>query len=419
MSEPARDADATPGAAAWRARAAAHVAADASTGSKRPAALYGPDAPADAPLHFVHAHGCRVEASDGRTYVDLISALGAVALGYADPEVTAAVARAAADGNVCGLTSTREPALAERLCALVPCAERALFLKSGAEAVAAAVRLARAATGRDRVIGSGYFGWLDWWSTGPGIPAGASADFTAVPFGDVAALERAVDAAGSTLAAIVVEPIVEVAAPLEWLRAARTLADRAGAVLIFDEVKTGARVHVGGWQAVCGVTPDVATFGKAIANGWPLAAVLGRASVMEAARRAWVSSTLASEAGALAAAHAVLDRHAREDVCGALAARGRRLREAVEAALAEGRAEGVALVGPDPMWFLHFADVGDVPAARREGTFLTAARAEGVLFKRGAYCYAMLAHDDAAVAQVARAAHSGVAAVRALDGAGA
>jgi glutamate-1-semialdehyde aminotransferase len=407
-------------APSWRARAERAVAAAASTGSKRPAALYGPDAPADAPIHYVRAHGCRVVAADGREYVDLVSALGAVALGYADAGVTAAVTRAAADGNVAGLTSVLEPALAERLCAVVPCAERVFFMKSGAEAIAAAVRLARAATGRDRVVGSGYFGWLDWWSTGPGIPAGASADFRAVPFGDVEALAAAVDEAGASLAAIVVEPVVEQAAPIAWLRAARALADRAGAVLVFDEVKTGCRVHTGGWQAVCGVVPDVAAFGKALANGWPLAAVVGLAGVMEAARRAWVSSTLASESAALAAAHAVLDRHAREDVCGGLAARGRALREAVAGALADAPVGGVALVGPDPMWFLRFADTdgeaGRRPAARREIAFVTAARAEGVLFKRGAYDYAMLAHDDDAVAQVARAAGAGFAAVRALDG---
>ena len=400
----------------WRARAEAAVAAVASTGSKRPAALYGPEAPSDAPLHFVRAHGCRVVASDGVEYVDLTAALGAVALGYADPEVTRAVSQAAADGNVSGLSSTREPALAERLCALIPCAERVLFLKSGAEAVAAAVRLARAATGRDRVIGSGYFGWLDWWSAGPGVPAGASADFRAVPFADLAALRAAVDEAGEALAAIVLEPIVERAAPDAWLREARALADRAGAVLIFDEVKTGARVHVGGWQAVCGVVPDVAVFGKAIANGWPLAAVVGRRAVMDAARRAWVSSTLASEAGALAAAHAVLDRHAREDVCAALAQRGHALREAVGGALAMTDLPGVTCIGPDPMWFLRFADVHDrATADRRETAFLTAARASGVLFKRGAYDYAMLAHDDAAIARVVRAAHAGFAAVARLD----
>jgi glutamate-1-semialdehyde aminotransferase len=402
--------------AVWRARAEGAVAAVASTGSKRPRALYGADAPPDAPLHFVRAEGCRVTTASGRTLVDCTMALGAVALGYADPAVTAAVQAAAAAGNVAGLTPVAEPALAERLCAVIPCAERALFLKSGAEAVAAAVRLARAATGRDRVVGSGYFGWLDWWSTGPGIPAGASADFAAVPWGDVAALEAAVDATGGALAAIVIEPVVERAPPAGYLARARALADRSGAVLVFDEVKTGCRLHTGGYQAVCGVTPDLATFGKALANGYPLATVVGRTPVMEAARHAWISSTLASEATALAAAHAVLDRHAREDVCAALVHAGARLRAAVDAARAASGVAGVHTLGLDPMFFLRFDDTPAATAEARETVFLTAARDDGVLFKRGAYDYAALAHDADAVDAVARAAAAGFMALCTLDG---
>ena len=398
--------------AAWRARAERAVAATASTGSKRPRALYGPGAPDDAPLHYVRAEGCRLTTPSGRTLVDCTMALGAVALGYADPDVTRAVQAAAAAGPVAGLTHAGEPALAERFVDVVPCAERVLFLKSGAEAVAAAVRLARAATGRDRVVGAGYFGWLDWCSRGPGVPAGASADFAPVPWGDAAALGTAVDA-GPPPAAIVLEPVVECLPPAGYLAAARALADRVGAALVFDEVKTGGRLHAGGYQAVCGVTPDLATFGKAIANGYPLAAVVGRAAVMDAARTAWISSTLASEATALAAAHAVLDRHAREDVSGALARTGARLTKAVGDALvgAGGGALGVALHGIPPMFFLRFADRDGEPGEARESRFLTAAREAGVLFKRGAYNYAALAHDEAAVARVAEAAAAGFAAL--------
>jgi glutamate-1-semialdehyde aminotransferase len=237
-----------------------------------------------------------------------------------------------------------------------------------------------------------------------------------VPFGDVEALERAVDGAGSALAAIVLEPVVEREPPAGYLPRARALADRAGAVLVFDEVKTGFRLHAGGYQALCGVTPDVATFGKAMANGYPLAAVVGRAAVMDAARRAWVSSTLASEATALAAAHAVLDRHGREDVCAGLARTGAGLHAAVRNALAAIGAPGIQLHGLDPMWFLRFADHAGVSGEARETAFLTAARNSGVLFKRGAYNYAALAHDGEAIGgAVVWAAAMGFDAVRALD----
>jgi glutamate-1-semialdehyde 2,1-aminomutase len=251
------------------------------------------------------------------------------------------------------------------------------------------------------------------------VPPGASADFVAVPWGDAEALARAVADAAGSLAAIVLEPVVEREPPPAYLAQARVLADRAGAVLVFDEVKTGCRLHTGGYQAVCGVVPDLAIFGKALANGYPLAAVVGHAGVMEAARRAWISSTLASEATALAAAHAVLDRHAREDVCAALARTGSRLRRAIDGAHAASGVGGVRTEGLDAMFFLRFADGPHASAEARETVFLTAARTAGVLLKRGAYDYAALAHDDAAVGAVAAAAAAGFAALHALDGASA
>lgn len=404
----------------WRARAAAVVAADASTGSKRPAALYGASDTPDAPLHYVCADGCRVHTADGQTLVDCTSALGAVALGYADPLVTAAVCKAARAGPVSGLTSTLEPALAERLAMMIPCAERALMLKSGAEATSAAVRLARTATGRDVVLASGYFGWHDWASDAGtrGVPIAAREAVVRIPRDDVAGLTRAIDAVGaSRVAAILVEPVVEQLPDPVWIAALRETATRIGAVLIFDEVKTVCRLAPGGYQQLAGVTPDVAVIGKALANGYPLAAVVGQHAVLDAARHTWISSTLASEATALAAAHAVLDRHAAEDVCGALTARGRALRDAVADEMPN--VEGCELIGLNAMWLLRFGETMRASAVAREGAFLGAARAAGVLFKRGAYQYAMLAHDSTAVLAVHRSAAAGFAAVRALDATGA
>jgi len=320
---------------------------------------------------------------------------------------------------VSGLTSTFEPALAERLAATVPCAERALFLKSGAEATSAALRLARTATGRDVVLASGYFGWHDWASDADarGVPAAARAAVVRIARDDVPGLTRAVDAVGaSRVAAILVEPVVEREPDPAWIAALRATATRIGAVLVFDEVKTAFRLAPGGYQQLAGVTPDVAVVGKALANGYPLAAVVGRRDVLDAARRTWISSTLASEATALAAAHAVLDRHAGADVCGALAARGRALRDAVATPNVVTSWEPVGL---DAMWLLRFGDGPGAGANAREGVFLGAAREAGVLFKRGAYQYAMLAHDAAAVDAVRAAAVAGFAAVRALDETGA
>lgn len=372
---------------AWRERALAVLPTGASTGSKRPSSLYGADAD-DAPTHFVRASGCLLTTTDDETIIDCTMALGAVAIGYADETITRNVIEAAATGHVGGLSDVREIFVAERLCDFVPCAEQAIFLKSGAEAVSAAVRLARTYTGRDRVVGSGYFGWHDWWTQGRGIPAAVGALYTPVPFDDIGALQRAVDAAGDDLAAVILEPVVERLPSEEWMREARRLADARGAVLIFDEMKTGFRLRPGGYQEFSGIEPDLATFGKALANGYPLAAVVGRADVMGAARDTWISSTLASEGTALAAANAVMDYHEAQDVCAVLWETGRRIRDAVTRALEASGLPGVTVQGIDPMWFLRFED------AALESRFLVAAVRHGVLFKRGAYNFAALAHDD-------------------------
>ena len=389
----------------WRERAESVLPTGASTGSKRAAALWGERAEVELPTHLLSASGCRVVDVDGATYIDCTMGLGAVALGYAEPRVTRAVVDAASQGNVGALSSWREVELAERLHTLIPCAERVQFLKTGAEATSAAVRLARTYTGRDRVIASGYFGWHDWASEADGVPAATRASTVRVPFDDVAALERAVSDAGSDLAAVVIEPVVERAPGEQWLRRARELCDASGAALVFDEMKTGFRVAPGGYQEVSGITPDLATFGKAMANGYPLAAVVGRAPLMEAARRTWISSTLASESTALAAALAVLDWHEEADVCATLADTGRELRGAIDRAIAASGVGGVATHGVDTMFLLRWED------AARESRFLAEDVGAGVIFKRGAYNFAAVAHDEEALRAVEAAASSALVAL--------
>jgi glutamate-1-semialdehyde 2,1-aminomutase len=381
----------------WRVRAADVIPGGASTGSKRAGALYG-EGTDFGPTHYARASGCHVTTAGGRTLIDCTMALGSVAIGYADETVTRAVLQAAALGNVAGLSHTSEVEIADRLCDIIPCAEQVRFLKSGAEAVAAAVRISRTYTGKNRIVASGYLGWLDWANDARGIPPGAHADVTRVPFDDVAALEQACAGAGGDLAAIVIEPVVERLPSPEWLAAARRLCDASGAVLVFDEMKTGFRLRPGGYQDYGKFEPDLATFGKAMANGFPIAAVVGRAAVMEAATDTWISSTLAGEATALAAVAGVLEWHDKTDVCDALWRTGEEMMGAVRRAIAASGVSGVTVDGIAPMWFMRFDD----PA--RESRFLELALQEDVLFKRGAYNYAAIAHDEQTVIDIERAA---------------
>lgn len=380
--------------APWQQRAAAAVAGCTSTRSKGPDAMFG-GPPDDGRTHMARAAGARVWTADGRELLDWTMALGAVALGYAHPAVVEAVTRAARDGMVGPLPPVHEVELAERLAAAYPGAGQARFFKTGAEAVAAAVRLARVATGRRRVVHCGYHGWLDGPTGGAGVPREVSELWRAVPFGDIPALEVAMDEAP---AALLVEPVVEREPPKAWLAATRDLTRAHHAVLIFDEIKTAFRVARGGAAERWGVAPDLGVLGKAMANGAPLAAVVGRADLMARVRDTWISSTLATEFTALAAAAAVLDVWDSEDVAAHLRRTGK--------ALIDGLPAGPwTVAGMPEMSMLRFTDED---AERR---FLAAVRERGVLLKRGAYNFPSLAHGDAEVRTTLEAVRGALEAV--------
>lgn len=377
-------------------RAADVVAGLTSTRSKGPDAMFGGP---DGPTHVVRASGARVETADGRVLLDWTMALGAVALGYAHPGVVAAAEQAVRDGTVGPLPPTLEVDVAERLVAIYPGAEQARFFKTGAEAVHAAVRIARVATGRERVLCCGYHGWLDGAFRGAGVPPRVAELWAPIAFDDAAALDAALEAGGKP-AAIVLEPLVERAPSAAWLLALRRAATQSGAALVFDEIKTAFRIARGGAAERWGVYPDLAVVGKALANGFPLAAVVGRADLMARFRETWVSSTLATEAVALAAARAVLEVWEQVDVGGHIERVGRALLERLPRDGARRRWE---VVGEPAMWFLRF---GDEALERR---FLLECVHRGVLIKRGAYNFPSLAHGEREVHETVQVIESVVA----------
>jgi glutamate-1-semialdehyde 2,1-aminomutase len=357
-----------------------------STGSKRPDALFG------TPAQMTRSSGCRVWDRDGREYVDYVMALGAVALGYGHAAVNRAAIAAIEAGVVGALPPVSEQELAEALAARIPWLERVRFLKTGAEAVAAAVRLARVATGRDQVLGCGYHGWLDWCQGATeGVPAATCALFAELPFDDVAGSRQMIRERGRTLAAVVIEPLVVHEPAREWLDMLRAETARAGALLIFDEIKTAFRLAIGGAVARYGVRPDLVVLGKALANGFPLAVVGGRADLMAAAGRTWISSTLATEGVALAAARATLDVFEREDVCGHLRRVGTRLLHGLHQLQRAHPSVVTGVAGVAEMCFLHYA------TEELSQRAATAAAGRGLLFKRTAYNFVSLAHDEATI----------------------
>jgi glutamate-1-semialdehyde 2,1-aminomutase len=359
-----------------------------STGSKRPDALFG------TPARMTRASGCRVWDEGGREYVDFVMALGAVALGYGHPDVNRAATAAIAAGVVGPLPPVAEEELAEALGEKIPWLERVRFLKTGAEAVAAAVRLARVATGRDEVLGCGYHGWLDWCQgVAEGVPAAVRNLFAELPFNDVAAGREMIRARGPRLAAVVVEPVIVSEPSREWLQMLRDEAKRVGAILIFDEIKTAFRLAIGGAVERYNVqpAPDLVVIGKALANGFPLAAVGGRADLMNAASRTWISSTLATEGVALAAARATLEVFARDDVCGHLHRIGTRLLHGLHELQRAHAGVVTGVAGIAEMCFLHYA------TEDLSRTVASHAAERGLLFKRTAYNFVSLAHDEGTV----------------------
>jgi len=370
----------------------ARLAGFTSTGSKRPEALFGP-APGAWPLRMVASRGCRVSGDDGREYLDCIMALGAVGLGYGYPEVRDAVLDAIERGWIGPVPPVEEESLAEDLHRLMPGLEQVRFLKTGAEAVAAAIRLARTATGRDSVLGAGYFGWLDWCSEAAGVPPAVRHLFATIPFNDAERTRAAIRRAGDSLACVVVEPVIEAEPSPEWLEVLRAETRRVGAILVFDEIKTALRVAPGGAAERWGGDPDLVVLGKALSNGFPLSAVGGAEAIMRGVESTWISSTTATEFVSLAAARATLRVAAARKLHQHLHRVGTRLHTGL-LKLADTYPTLVPGVGGIPeMCFLRFID--DSVSSR----VAVACARRGMLFKRTAYNFVSLAHQDSDVDQ--------------------
>ena len=359
-----------------------------STGSKRAEALFGT---LPGPRAMTRSEGCRVWDETGRPLIDMGMALGAVALGYGHPAVVTAVAQAARSGGVSSLPPVIEGALAERLLTWVPGGEAVRFLKTGAEAVAAAVRMARVVTGREAVLTCGYHGWLDWCQASPGVPEADRQLHRALRFNDLTDLDAAL-AESTPPAAIVVEPVVEDPPDSAWLAAVRRLATGHGAALIFDEIKTGIRFGPGGAAGRYGVTPDVVVLGKALGNGLPIAAVVGNRAVLDAATQTWISSTLATETVALAGASAVLDVCETGDALPRLRAAGDAWLTGCRSIAARWPAIVHGAQGVPEFSFLRFANA-DVSAR-----VASAAARRGVLVRRGPYHFPSAAHGETDIA---------------------
>lgn len=358
-----------------------------------------------APQFLARGKGARVWDVDGNEYVDLVCALLPVVLGYGDADVDAAIRNQLDEGIVLSLSSEKEVELAERLVEVIPCAEMVRFGKNGSDATAAAVRLARAFTRRERIAVCGYHGWQDWYIgatvRNKGIPKAVCELTHRFSYNDLDSLHALLKAHPDEFAAVVMEPM-NIEEPRDgFLGSVRELAHAHGALFVFDEIITGFRYAIGGAQEYFGVTPDLATFGKAMGNGMPISAVVGRADVMHEMEEIFYSGTFGGELLSLAASIAVIDKMKREPVIKTLWRRGEEIAAGARAAIADvGLSDTITIRGKAP-WML--LDVRDHPKARAS-VIKTALLRELLLngvFSNGSHnvCYALTDGDIAAIVE--------------------
>lgn len=286
------------------------------------------------PLFIDSASGCEVTDVDGNVYIDYAMALGPFILGYSDPDINKAVEAQLKKGTMFTLPHPLETEVARKIIDTVPCAEMVRFGKNGSDATSAAVKVARAYTGKDKILVCGYHGWQDWYVASTerdaGIPKVMKDLVVAIPYNNLPALEQAIAQHAGQVAGLIMEPMGAVIPSEGYLKSVREITQKHGLVLIFDELFTGFRWSLGGAQEYFGMTPDLACYGKALANGFPISAIAGRRDIMEMFEKVFFSFTYGGEALSLAAASATIDKLKECKVHEFIVRQGTRLMNGVE-----------------------------------------------------------------------------------------
>ena len=386
------------------------------------------------PRFLARGRGCRVWDADGNAYIDYVGSWGPLILGHADPGVLRAARAAMANGTSFGAPTELEVRMAEAITAVMPAVEMSRMVSSGTEASMSAIRLARAVTGRDRVLkfDGCYHGHVDALLVGagsgvatlgipgsPGVPKAMTELTVQAPYNDLAAVEAAVKSWGRDLAAILVEPVAGnmgcIPPEPGFLEGLRTLCDRSGALLIFDEVMTGFRVAHGGAQALYRVKPDLTCLGKVVGGGFPAAAYGGRRDLMQRVAPAgdvYQAGTLSGNPVAMAAGLETLARLAKPGVYERLGKTARSFTAGLsEIASRRGIELTTAAVGGMFGFFFHPGPVRSFEEAKKS-QLSRFRRFFGAMLERGIYLapsafeagFVCLAHRPADIAETLEAA---------------
>ena len=311
------------------------------------------------PFFIEKGKGARVWDVDGNEYVDFVNALAAVTLGYCDKDIDGAVQEQMKSGVTFSLPHKLEMEVAEKLIQIIPCAEKVRFAKNGTDATSAAVRIARAYTGKEHIAVCGYHGWQDWYigstTRDLGVPQSVKELTHKFEYNNIESLEKIFQE--RELACVIMEPM-NVEYPKDgFLKGVKELAHKNNALFILDETITGFRYSLGGAQELFGVTPDLATFGKGMANGYPLSAVVGSNEVMQKVEDIFFSGTFGGETLSLAAASKIIDKYKKEQVIEHFSEVGSYLLEKLNQLINDKNLGDIFRTSGHPSWsFLHIKE---------------------------------------------------------------
>lgn len=358
--------------------------------------------PGEYPIFFDSAKGGRVRDVDGNEYIDMLCAYGPIIIGHREEEIDEAVIRQIKEKGFCfSLTQAVQNDLARKMRELIPCCEKVVFVKTGSDATTASIRIARAYTEREKIIRCGYHGWHDWCvEVKGGIPHKLYEDVHEVEYNDLDQFEDMLKEIGDRTAAVIITPLghplankVEYPKP-GYLEGVKELTHKYGAVLIYDEIRTGFRVNIGGAQKEFGVTPDLATFGKAMANGYSVSSVVGKKEIMDVLiDKVFLSSTFFPNSLSQIAALKTIEIIQRDNVLGIVKEKGNRFAQKVTEII-ERSSVPVEFSGAPWMPFITFIPDKEKRYKKLRPEFYTQLIRRGVFLQPYHHGYIAYRHTD-------------------------
>ena len=388
---------------------ARQIVAGGTTQGKAPNTLI----PGEYPIYAARGRGATIWDVDGNVFLDWILAYGIIVLGYCDPDVDAAAIREIQEGFAFPLSRPVQNELAERLVEIIPCAEMVHFFKTGSDTTTAAVRLARIVTGRDKIVRWGYNGWHDWCCTrSAGIPRAVREDVLTFRYNDLDSLANVFKQHRDQIAAVIMMPL-EIEPPQDgFLAGVCDLAHAHGALLILDEMRSGFHLALGGAQEYYGVVPDLATFSKALSNGYALSVLAGRRELMQTLAQTYVSSTFFTNSIAMAAAVATIDKLRRNQVIPHLWRIGQGLMDGLDRLACDLNVEAHS-IGVAPMPFMVFTQNDLVIRETANYVFFRETTRRGLLLHPNHHWFVSAAHTDQDLARTLEVCEDAFRAVKA------